>query len=173
MIRVKMLAGVCEYNRSRCGCSLLHAIQSIRLPWTSCFLGREGKPLRLKYGYGLAFFKQQPDNKAKAQRASGNMATVSTSLSLRPRLSERLEAWLRPRPQAAAGQQGHGPASVWKYGYGLDIKQQLDEKAKAQRASGTFFKQEPNNDKARRASGSPTSPRLLAAALRRQGKRPP
>ena len=197
-----------------------------------------------KYGYGLDF-KQQPDNEAKSQRASGSTATASTSRSSRttkPRPSERLEVRLQPRLQAlrprllqaAAGQHGQGPASVWKYGYGLDFcKQQPDNQAMAQRAFGVrlrfrllqaqgqgsanvwkhgyglsswttrpssserlevrlgprlqaaagrkgqgpasvrhFFKQQPNNDKARRASGSTATPRLLPAAVRRQGKRP-
>ena len=99
-------------------------------------------------GYGLDF-KQQPDNKAKAQRASGSTATAltasttaptssSSSRTAWPRPSERLEVRLRPRLQAAAGQQGQGPASVRKYGCSLDFcKQQPDNKAKAQRAFGS------------------------------------
>ena len=126
-----------------------------------------------KYGYGLDF-KQQPDNKAKSQRASGSTATVSTSSSsrtTRPRPSERLEVRLQPRLQAlrprllqaAAGQHGQGPASVWKYGYGLDFcKQQPDNKAKAQRAFGST---------ATASTSSSSRPRLserLEARLRPQ-----
>ena len=51
-----------------------------------------------KYGYGFDR-KQQLDEKAKAQRAFGSTAMASTSSSLRPRLSELMEARLRPRPQ--------------------------------------------------------------------------
>ena len=91
--------------------------------------GQEGQGLASVWRYGCGLdFKQQPDNKAKVQRASGSTATASTSSSSRtrrPRPSERLEVRLRPRLQAAAGQQGQGPASVWKYGYGLDFKQHI------------------------------------------------
>ena len=49
-----------------------------------------------------------------------------------------MEVRLRPGfLLAAAGQQGQGPASVWKYGCGLDFKQQPDYKAKAPRAYGS------------------------------------
>ena len=182
-----------------------------------------------KYGYGLDFCKQQPDNKAKAQRAFGSTATASTSSSSRPRLSERLEARLRPQQpdnkakfQRASGStatastsssirmkrpgpserlevrlqlrllqaQGQGSAKVWKHGYGLSSRttrpsssERLEVRtATASTAAGRkgqgpasvrhFFKQKPNNDKARCASGSTATPRLLPAAVRRQGKRP-
>ena len=169
-----------------------------------------------KYGYGLDF-KQQRDNKAKSQRAPASTATASTSSSsrtTRPRPSERLEVRLQPRLQALRPRsrttrprpserlevrlrlrllqaQGQGSANVWKHGYGLSSRTtrpssserlEVRLRPRLQAAAGRkgqgpasvrhFFKQQPKNDKARQASGSTATPRLLPAAVRRQGKRP-